>query len=46
MSASDGSVGGITKVVDPLAGSYYVESLTAQLVAEARKLIDEVEEVG
>jgi len=37
---------GITKVVDPLAGSYYVESLTASLVIEARKLIDEVEELG
>jgi methylmalonyl-CoA mutase len=37
---------GITKVVDPLAGSYYVESLTASLVTEARKLIDEVEELG
>ena len=37
---------GITKVVDPLAGSYYVESLTASLVAEARKLIDEVDELG
>jgi methylmalonyl-CoA mutase len=37
---------GITKVVDPLAGSYYVESLTASLVEEARKLIDEVEALG
>ncbi|MDP7041752.1 MAG: methylmalonyl-CoA mutase family protein, partial [Gammaproteobacteria bacterium] len=37
---------GITKVVDPLAGSYYVESLTAELVREARKLIDEVEAMG
>ncbi len=37
---------GITKVVDPLAGSYYVESLTAALAAEARRLIDEVEELG
>ena len=37
---------GITRVVDPLAGSYYVESLTASLTAEARKLIDEVEELG
>jgi methylmalonyl-CoA mutase len=37
---------GITKVVDPLAGSYYVESLTAELVKEARKLIDEVEAMG
>jgi methylmalonyl-CoA mutase len=37
---------GITKVVDPLAGSYYVESLTDSLVQEARKLIAEVEELG
>jgi len=37
---------GVTKVVDPLAGSYYVESLTDSLVTEARKLFDEVEELG
>jgi methylmalonyl-CoA mutase len=37
---------GITRVVDPLAGSYYVESLTAALAAEARGLIDEVEDLG
>ena len=37
---------GITKVVDPLAGSYYVESLTNSVVEEARKLIQEVEDVG
>src|SRR6187399_3091501 len=37
---------GVTKVVDPLAGSYYVESLTASLVVEARKLIAEVEALG
>jgi len=37
---------GITRVVDPLAGSYYVESLTDELVKEARRLIDEVEEMG
>ena len=37
---------GITRVIDPLAGSYYVESLTASLVAEARKLFDEVEALG
>ena len=37
---------GITRVVDPLAGSYYVESLTASLAREAGKLIDEVEELG
>ena len=37
---------GVTRVVDPLAGSYYVESLTASLIAEARKLIQEVESLG
>ncbi|MGR3757102.1 MAG: methylmalonyl-CoA mutase [Tranquillimonas sp.] len=37
---------GVTKVVDPLAGSYYVEALTADLIAEARKLIDEVDGMG
>jgi methylmalonyl-CoA mutase len=37
---------GVTRVVDPLAGSYYVESLTASIAAEARKLIDEVESLG
>ena len=37
---------GVTKVVDPLAGSYYVESLTAQLAKEAWTLIEEVEEMG
>jgi methylmalonyl-CoA mutase len=37
---------GITRVVDPLAGSYYVESLTRSLATEARKLIDEVQDLG
>ncbi len=37
---------GITSVVDPMAGSYYVESLTNELVSDARKLIDEVEAMG
>jgi methylmalonyl-CoA mutase len=37
---------GITHVVDPLAGSYYVETLTAQLADEAWKLIQEVEALG
>ena len=36
----------VTKVVDPLAGSYYLESLTASLIEEATKLIDEVESAG
>ncbi len=37
---------GITKVVDPLAGSYYVESLTKELADAAWKLIEEVEGLG
>ena len=37
---------GITKVIDPLGGSYYVEHLTQSLANEARKLIEEVDEVG
>ena len=37
---------GITRVADPLAGSYYVESLTASLVTHAMALIDEVESMG
>ena len=37
---------GITNVVDPLAGSYYVESLTAELIKEARELLKEIEELG
>jgi methylmalonyl-CoA mutase len=37
---------GITKVVDPLAGSYYVESLTAELADKAWALIEEVDAIG
>jgi len=37
---------GIARVIDPLGGSYYVESLTHSLVTEARKLIDEVAALG
>ena len=37
---------GITKVVDPLGGSYYVEALTSTLVDEAWKLIEEVGALG
>lgn len=36
----------ICKVVDPWAGSYYVESLTNELAQKAWKLIEEVEELG
>ncbi len=37
---------GINQVVDPLAGSYYLENLTASLIRDARELIDEVEALG
>ncbi|MBP2550258.1 methylmalonyl-CoA mutase [Neorhizobium galegae] len=37
---------GVTKVVDPLAGSYYVESLTKELADKAWALIEEVESLG
>jgi methylmalonyl-CoA mutase len=36
----------VCHVVDPLAGSYYVEALTASLYREAEKIINEVEELG
>jgi methylmalonyl-CoA mutase len=36
----------ICHVVDPLAGSYYLESLTDGIIREAGKIIDEVEEMG
>jgi methylmalonyl-CoA mutase len=37
---------GITKVVDPLGGSYYVEALTAELVDQAWKIIGAVDALG
>ena len=37
---------GITHVVDPLAGSFYVESLTHELAEKAWALIEEVEAMG
>jgi methylmalonyl-CoA mutase len=37
---------GVTKVVDPLGGSYYVEALTHAMASHARALIDEVEAMG
>ena len=36
----------VTEVVDPLAGSYYVEKLTHDLAEAAWKLIEEVEDMG
>ena len=37
---------GISRAVDPLGGSFYVESLTAQIAEAARELIDEIEAMG
>ena len=37
---------GVTNVVDPLAGSYYVEKLTADLADAAWQIIEEVDAMG
>ncbi len=37
---------GITDTVDPLAGSYYVENLTADLIRKANLLITEIQDMG
>src|SRR5690606_29794826 len=37
---------GITHTVDPWAGSYYVESLTNELIEKAWKHIEEIEQLG
>jgi methylmalonyl-CoA mutase len=37
---------GITKAIDPFAGSYYVEALTSSLANKAWELIQEVENLG
>ena len=36
----------ICHVIDPLGGSYYLESLTNSIINEAQKIIDEIEELG
>lgn len=36
----------VTRVVDPLGGSYYVESLTRSIIEKARAIINEVDELG
>ena len=36
----------VTKTVDPFAGSYAIEALTDDVEAEARKLMEQVEEMG
>jgi methylmalonyl-CoA mutase, N-terminal domain len=37
---------GSTDTADPLGGSFYVESLTAELETQARELIDRIDELG
>ncbi|KMW56119.1 Methylmalonyl-CoA mutase [Candidatus Rhodobacter oscarellae] len=37
---------GVTNVVDPLAGSYYVEKLTSDLADAAWEIIQEIDEMG
>ena len=37
---------GVTKLIDPWAGSYYVEKLTSDLTRKAWELIEEVEKLG
>ncbi len=37
---------GVSDTIDPLAGSYYIESLTDKFVSEARKYIDKIDELG
>jgi methylmalonyl-CoA mutase N-terminal domain/subunit len=37
---------GVTKVVDPLGGSYYLESLTHRMEKEIRALMDEIDAAG
>ncbi|HIG73128.1 MAG TPA: hypothetical protein EYQ24_00685 [Bacteroidetes bacterium] len=37
---------GVTRTVDPLAGSFVVEKMTADLEAEATRLIEQIDEMG
>lgn len=37
---------GVTNTADPLAGSYYLESLTNEMEAECRKIFKEIEDLG
>ena len=36
----------VCRSIDPLGGSYYIETLTKSIVEEAQKIIDEIEELG
>merc|ERR1712112_15601 len=37
---------GITKVIDPWAGSYMMENLTEEVYQEAKRIVEEVEQMG
>jgi len=37
---------GVANTIDPLAGSYFVESLTDELEAEAERIFDEIDAIG
>lgn len=37
---------GVTETIDPLAGSYYIESLTDEIEEEAMKYIEKIDELG
>ena len=37
---------GVTETIDPLAGSYYIESLTDKIEEEAIKYIEKIDELG
>lgn len=37
---------GVTNTIDPLAGSYYVESMTDQIEKEAQEYIDKIDSLG
>src|SRR5699024_3290021 len=37
---------GVAETIDPLAGSYYIESLTNQIEKEAVKYIEKIDELG
>lgn len=37
---------GVTNTVDPLGGSYFVESLTDKMEAQANKIFDEIDAIG
>ncbi len=37
---------GVTETVDPLAGSYYLETLTAEIIEHVQKYINEIDKMG